>query len=158
MSSRSSEVVWEIILQCIRCGIISSSCWVSALFSLNWIFMQSMACLTSFVSVIKQEKRRGRMSPWFNNHKSNLFYFFVGDCCSGGLFHPGDDSQELAFRYAVEKINRDKTILPRSKLTAQIERIPPNDSFHASKRGKVCTNIEIIHETIYSFRFRVFRL
>lgn len=54
----------------------------------------------------------------------------------GGLFHPGDIDQELAFRYAVEKINLDKTILPRSKLSAQIERVSPHDSFHASKRGE----------------------
>ncbi|CAH1126003.1 unnamed protein product [Ceutorhynchus assimilis] len=54
----------------------------------------------------------------------------------GGLFHPTDDKQEIAFRYAIEKINSDRTILPRSKLQAQIEKIPPQDSFHASK--KVC--------------------
>ncbi|XP_057671940.1 glutamate receptor ionotropic, kainate 2 isoform X1 [Diorhabda carinulata] len=54
----------------------------------------------------------------------------------GGLFHPADDKQEIAFRYAVEKINNDRSILPRSKLSAQIEKIPPQDSFHASK--KVC--------------------
>lgn len=54
----------------------------------------------------------------------------------GGLFHPDDDHQEIAFRYAVEKINSDRTILPRSKLLAQIERISPQDSFLASKRGK----------------------
>lgn len=53
---------------------------------------------------------------------------------SGGLFHPTDDHQEIAFRYAVDKINSDRTILPRSKLLAQIERISPQDSFHASKR------------------------
>ncbi|XP_031625101.1 glutamate receptor ionotropic, kainate 2 [Contarinia nasturtii] len=53
----------------------------------------------------------------------------------GGLFHNGDIDQELAFRYAVEKINLDKTILPRSKLSAQIERVSSDeDSFHASKR------------------------
>uniref|UniRef100_A0A182N101 Receptor ligand binding region domain-containing protein n=1 Tax=Anopheles dirus TaxID=7168 RepID=A0A182N101_9DIPT len=52
----------------------------------------------------------------------------------GGLFHPDDDHQEIAFRYAVEKINSDRTILPRSKLLAQIERISPQDSFLASKR------------------------
>ncbi|EGK96607.1 AGAP000801-PB, partial [Anopheles gambiae str. PEST] len=51
-----------------------------------------------------------------------------------GLFHPDDDHQEIAFRYAVEKINSDRTILPRSKLLAQIERISPQDSFLASKR------------------------
>ncbi|XP_018331081.1 glutamate receptor ionotropic, kainate 2 isoform X2 [Agrilus planipennis] len=54
----------------------------------------------------------------------------------GGLFHPADDKQELAFKYAVDKINNDRTILPRSKLSAQIERMSPQDSFHASK--KVC--------------------
>ncbi|XP_077295100.1 kainate-type ionotropic glutamate receptor subunit 1D isoform X2 [Arctopsyche grandis] len=52
----------------------------------------------------------------------------------GGLFHPADDKQEVAFRYAVERINSDRTILPRSKLLAQIEKISPQDSFHASKR------------------------
>lgn len=46
-----------------------------------------------------------------------------------------DDTQEVAFRYAVESINANHTILPRSKLFAQIERITPQDSFHASKRG-----------------------
>ncbi|CAH1182546.1 unnamed protein product [Phyllotreta striolata] len=54
----------------------------------------------------------------------------------GGLFHPADDKQEIAFRYAIEKINNDRSILTRSKLSAQIEKIPPQDSFHASK--KVC--------------------
>lgn len=54
---------------------------------------------------------------------------------SGGLFHPADDKQEVAFRYAVERINSDRAILPRSKLLAQIEKISPQDSFHASKRG-----------------------
>lgn len=54
---------------------------------------------------------------------------------TGGLFHPGDENQEIAFRHAVDTINKDKTVLPRSKLTVQIERISPQDSFHASKRG-----------------------
>lgn len=63
----------------------------------------------------------------------NIFSPFF--CFTGGLFHPGDDHQEIAFRYAVDKINSDRNILPRSKLLAQIERISPQDSFHASKRG-----------------------
>lgn len=62
----------------------------------------------------------------------------------GGLFlDEGDIDQELAFRYAVEKINLDKTILPRSKLSAQIERVPSEDSFHASKRGKCFTSFNL---------------
>ncbi|XP_024216292.1 glutamate receptor ionotropic, kainate 2 isoform X2 [Halyomorpha halys] len=52
----------------------------------------------------------------------------------GGLFHPTDDKQELAFKYAVERINEDRMMLPRSRLSAQIEKISPLDSFHASKR------------------------
>ncbi|KAL7026707.1 hypothetical protein ACKWTF_005134 [Chironomus riparius] len=60
----------------------------------------------------------------------------------GGLFsplpsnddHQTTDPQEIAFKYAVEKINADNKILPRSKLHAEIERILPQDSFHASKR------------------------
>lgn len=59
---------------------------------------------------------------------------------AGGLFHPGDESQEIAFRFAVDTINRDKSILPRSKLVVQIERISAQDSFHASKRGKLFLN------------------
>ncbi|OAD62637.1 hypothetical protein WN48_07704 [Eufriesea mexicana] len=53
----------------------------------------------------------------------------------GGLFHPSDDKQDVAFRYAVEKINNNRDILPKSRLSAQIEQIKPQDSFHASKRG-----------------------
>lgn len=55
---------------------------------------------------------------------------------AGGLFHPADKKQEIAFHNAVDRINSDRTILPRSKLKAQIEQIPPQDSFHASKKGK----------------------
>lgn len=82
----------------------------------------------------------------------NYFYWIVihlSFCFSqyynaGGLFHNGDIDQELAFRYAVEKINLDKTILPRSKLSAQIEHVSPEDSFHASKRGLHWIEIKLI--------------
>lgn len=98
---------------------------------------------------------------------------------SGGLFHPADDNQEIAFRYAVEKINADRSILPRSRLSAQIEKISPQDSFHASKRvchllrsgvaaifgpqsaqtashvQSICDTMEIPHlETRWDFRLR----
>ncbi|XP_065349396.1 glutamate receptor ionotropic, kainate 2 isoform X2 [Cloeon dipterum] len=97
----------------------------------------------------------------------------------GGLFHPADDRQEVAFKYAVDRINADRTILPRSKVTAQIERISPQDSFHASKRvchllktgvaaifgpqspqtashvQSICDTMEIPHlETRWDFRLR----
>ncbi len=47
-----------------------------------------------------------------------------------------DTVQELAFRNAVDRVNADKDVLPRTRLVAQIERIPTDDSFYASKQGQ----------------------
>ena len=60
------------------------------------------------------------------------------DSILGGLFDISESKQEVAFRYAVERINSNRKILPKSLVSAQIEKIPPQDSFHASKRGKIC--------------------
>jgi hypothetical protein len=59
----------------------------------------------------------------------------------GGLFdvsgqRNGHGKQETAFRYAVERINNNKTLLNKTILSAQIEKIPPRDSFHTHKRGQ----------------------
>ena len=61
-----------------------------------------------------------------------IFFFF-----SGGLFDLAESKQEVAFRYAVERVNANRKILSQSLLSAIIEKIPPQDSFHASKRGKL---------------------
>ena len=45
--------------------------------------------------------------------------------------------QETAFRYAVERINNNKDLLNTSLLSAQMERIPPRDSFHTYQRGSI---------------------
>ncbi|KAK8388628.1 hypothetical protein O3P69_020541 [Scylla paramamosain] len=55
----------------------------------------------------------------------------------GGLFDPLDERQQVAFRYAVDAINSDRTLLSHARLSAQIEVIPPNDSFRGSR--KVCS-------------------
>lgn len=55
--------------------------------------------------------------------------------CWGGLFEHGDDAVELAFRYAVDRINADNRVLPHTRLVAQVERLEKCDSFQASKRG-----------------------
>lgn len=47
-----------------------------------------------------------------------------------------NSSVELAFKYAVHKINQDKTILPMTELLYDIQYAPKDDSFHASKKGK----------------------
>ena len=62
------------------------------------------------------------------------------DFILGGLFDISESKQEVAFRYAVERINSNRKILPKSLVSAQIEKIPPQDSFHASKRGKSSLN------------------
>ncbi|XP_034252804.1 glutamate receptor ionotropic, kainate 2-like isoform X2 [Thrips palmi] len=97
----------------------------------------------------------------------------------GGLFHPADDTQEVAFRYAVERINADRTLLPRARLSGQIEKISPQDSFRASKSvchllqsgvaaifgpqsgqtashvQSICDTMEVPHlETRWDFRIR----
>lgn len=58
------------------------------------------------------------------------FYFLAG-----GLFESFDDDREMAFRYAVHKINADDTLLPNSRLSTKIERLKPQSSFHAAKSG-----------------------
>ncbi|ENN75661.1 hypothetical protein YQE_07839, partial [Dendroctonus ponderosae] len=42
---------------------------------------------------------------------------------------------EVAFRYAVYKINRDKNLLPHTSLVYDIQYVPMDDSFHASKKA-----------------------
>lgn len=61
---------------------------------------------------------------------------------SGAIFTEDqkDSSTELAFKYAVYKINRDKTLLPYTSLVYDIQYVPRDDSFHASKKGE-STNV-----------------
>lgn len=42
---------------------------------------------------------------------------------------------ELAFKFAVNNINRNKTLMPNITLTYDIQRINPKDGFEASRRG-----------------------
>ena len=63
----------------------------------------------------------------------SLFIYFYNK--KGGLFNEDEKEQELIFKHAVEKINSDQTILPRSSLVAHIERVRPEDSFRANKKG-----------------------
>jgi hypothetical protein len=62
---------------------------------------------------------------------------------SGAIFteEQRDSSAELAFKYAVYRINKDKHILPRTTLVYDIQYVPRDDSFHASKKGRK-------HETV----------
>lgn len=70
-----------------------------------------------------------------NNQSNNFLPSF--DKPLGALFTDDEkDSQtELAFKYAVYRINRDRSLLPNVTLMYDIQYIAADDSFHASKKG-----------------------
>lgn len=57
---------------------------------------------------------------------------------TGALFTDEEkDSQlELAFKYAVYRINKDRHILPNTTLIYDIQYIQKVDSYHATKKGE----------------------
>lgn len=59
-------------------------------------------------------------------------------CSTGAIFTEDqkNSSVELAFKYAVYRINKDKTLLPKTSLVYDIQYVPRDDSFHASKKGE----------------------
>ena len=63
----------------------------------------------------------------------------------GGLFEEANSMEEIAFKYAVDHINRNRELLPESRVMAQIERIPTHDSFYASKRGNIWFKFPTYH-------------
>lgn len=42
---------------------------------------------------------------------------------------------DLAFKFAVHKINKDQHILPKTTLIYDIQYVKADDSFHANKQG-----------------------
>ncbi|XP_046399076.1 glutamate receptor ionotropic, kainate 2-like isoform X1 [Ischnura elegans] len=52
----------------------------------------------------------------------------------GGIFGPDDHDLEVAFRYAVDRINMDRILFPHGGLKPLIEKVSPYDSFQTSKR------------------------
>lgn len=54
----------------------------------------------------------------------------------GGLFERGEENLALAFRLAIERINGERKLLPKTRLVPAIEILDKSDSFAASR--KVC--------------------
>lgn len=85
---------------------------------------------------------------------------------SGAIFthDQKDSSTELAFKYAVYKINKDKIILPKTTLEYDIQYVPKDDSFHASKKGKCYSCIPCMRLmclcifSIYTFNFQIVQI
>lgn len=65
-----------------------------------------------------------------------FFFFFY---LSGGIFESIESgpsgAEELAFKFALNTINRNRTLLPNTTLTYDIQRINIFDSFEASRKG-----------------------
>ncbi len=61
----------------------------------------------------------------------------------GGLFGLNEHEQELAFHFAIDRINADRSILQSSTLVADVQRISDSDSFHGNKKGKKNTANDI---------------
>ncbi|XP_049948213.1 glutamate receptor ionotropic, kainate 1 [Schistocerca serialis cubense] len=58
-----------------------------------------------------------------------------------------DSSTELAFKYAVYRINKDKHLLPKTTLKYDIKYVPKDDSFHASK--KACQQVRFGVQAVF---------
>ncbi|KAG8321985.1 Glutamate receptor ionotropic, kainate 1 [Homalodisca vitripennis] len=58
-----------------------------------------------------------------------------------------DSSTEWAFKYAVYRINKDKHLLPDTTLVYDIQYVPKDDSFHASK--KACQQVEFGVQAVF---------
>ena len=56
---------------------------------------------------------------------------------TGALFREDqkDSFFDLAFKFAVHKINKDQYILPKTTLIYDIQYVKADDSFHANKQG-----------------------
>lgn len=69
---------------------------------------------------------------------TNILILTLAFLFAGAIFthDQKDSSTELAFKYAVYKINKDKIILPKTTLEYDIQYVPKDDSFHASKKGE----------------------
>lgn len=65
---------------------------------------------------------------------------FTPSLPAGGIFETLENEpisvEELAFKFAVTTINRNRTLMPNTTLTYDIQRINLFDSFEASRRGK----------------------
>jgi hypothetical protein len=85
-------------------------------------------CPNLFASVFYKNCDRITFEGILNDTFSNVFKL-------GGIFDEAEASDETAFKHAVERVNGDHTILPRSRLSTQIERLSPGDSHHAANKG-----------------------
>lgn len=81
---------------------------------------------------------------WQSNTSHKLLDITESFLClpsTGGIFESVENgpsgAEELAFKFALNTINRNRTLLPNTTLTYDIQRINIYDSFEASRKGIV---------------------
>ncbi|GIY82187.1 uncharacterized protein CDAR_173211 [Caerostris darwini] len=66
---------------------------------------------------------------------------------NGALFTEDqrDSPSELAFKYSIYRINKDKTLLANTTLVYDIQHVPKDDSFHAAKKGRGPPHLALLY-------------
>ena len=75
---------------------------------------------------------------------SSLLHGLPSTLRLGAIFDHSDHTQELAFKYAIRKINERKDLLPDTQLEYVTEKVTWDDSFHASKVLRCVSWISIL--------------
>lgn len=82
--------------------------------------------------------------------------FFSLSLFLGGIFESIESgpsgAEELAFKFALNTINRNRTLLPNTTLTYDIQRINIHDSFEASRKGKAISSCQLSSARPYTIR------
>lgn len=72
---------------------------------------------------------------------AHLKHLLLFPLSAGGIFESIESgpsgAEELAFKFALNTINRNRTLLPNTTLTYDIQRINIFDSFEASRKGEL---------------------
>lgn len=83
----------------------------------------------------------------------------VLSCLAGGIFEYADgpntqvmSAEEQAFRFSANIINRNRTLLPNTTLTYDIQRIHFHDSFEATKKGKGTAHEQLCRRLVFKKR------
>ncbi|XP_073218674.1 glutamate receptor ionotropic, kainate 1 isoform X5 [Lepidochelys kempii] len=80
----------------------------------------------------------------------------------GGIFETVENEpvnvEELAFKFAVTNINRNRTLMPNTTLTYDIQRINIFDSFEASRRGLIRLQELIKAPSRYNIKIKIRQL
>lgn len=82
-------------------------------------------------------------------YSSSFFLFLCLSPFTGGIFETRENEpvsvDELAFKFAVTSINRNRTLMSNTTLTYDIQRVNFFDSFEASRRGQNSDHAVLIY-------------